>query len=83
MTGQNYINIPPRSLRVVVKANCSSSDTSRFIVNGPVYITSALNHMHYLGIEFINYCCFLCFTYIPKQYLRILLWRENISLKMH
>lgn len=49
--GQNYINIPPRSSRVVVKANCSSSDTSRFIVNGTVYITSALNHMHYLGRE--------------------------------
>lgn len=50
MVGQNYIHIPPRSPRVVVMANCSRSDTSRFIVNGKVNITSALNHMHYLGM---------------------------------
>ncbi|XP_061173636.1 DBH-like monooxygenase protein 2 homolog [Saccostrea echinata] len=51
LVGQNYIRIPPRSPRVVVTANCSRTDTSRFIVNGPVYFTRALNHMHYLGRE--------------------------------
>ncbi|XP_061173634.1 DBH-like monooxygenase protein 2 homolog [Saccostrea echinata] len=51
MVGQNYIRIPRRAFRVVVTANCSHTDTSRFIVNGPVYFTRALNHMHYLGRE--------------------------------
>ncbi|XP_062622231.1 DBH-like monooxygenase protein 2 homolog [Saccostrea cucullata] len=51
MVGQNYIQIPPRSPRVVVTANCPRADTSQFIVNGPVYFTRALNHMHYLGRE--------------------------------
>jgi hypothetical protein len=47
--GQNYFEIPPRKNEVIVTGQCNSLS-----VNGTVYITRALNHMHYLG-KFIGH----------------------------
>ncbi|XP_062619795.1 tyramine beta-hydroxylase-like [Saccostrea cucullata] len=50
MVGQDYLEIPPGKDRVEVDAKCSAKDTN-MIFTGPVYITKAFNHMHYLGRE--------------------------------
>ena len=46
--GQNILEIPPLTQSVSTEGRCKGSCTSR-IMNGPVYITSTGNHMHYLG----------------------------------
>ncbi|XP_061190243.1 dopamine beta-hydroxylase-like [Saccostrea echinata] len=50
VVGQDYLEIPPGKERVEVDAVCSSEDT-RIILSGPVYITRSFNHMHYLDRE--------------------------------
>ncbi|XP_048751456.2 DBH-like monooxygenase protein 2 [Ostrea edulis] len=50
MVGQEYLEIPPSKERVEVEAVCSADDTW-MALSGPVYVTRALNHMHYLGRE--------------------------------
>ncbi|XP_062566816.1 tyramine beta-hydroxylase-like [Saccostrea cucullata] len=50
VVGQDYLEIPPGKDRVEVDAICSADITSR-LLSGPVYITRAFNHMHYLGRE--------------------------------
>jgi dopamine beta-monooxygenase len=42
--GQSYFEIPPRREEVIVTGQCDSPS-----VNGTVYLTRAINHMHYLG----------------------------------
>ncbi|XP_033732124.1 dopamine beta-hydroxylase-like [Pecten maximus] len=48
MIGQNYIVIPPGEEAYKVEGTCTKDCTSRKL-SGTVYITRALNHMHYLG----------------------------------
>ncbi|KAK7103292.1 putative DBH-like monooxygenase protein 2 [Littorina saxatilis] len=48
MTGQNYIQIPPRSPDTLATSDCSSTCTNN-LMTGDIHITSAANHMHYLG----------------------------------
>lgn len=48
MTGQNFIQIPPRSHDVMATSDCSSTCT-RNLLQGDIYVTDAANHMHYLG----------------------------------
>ena len=46
--GQTYLEIPPRMPSVVHQGTCTSTCT-RKLLKGPIHITAALNHMHYLG----------------------------------
>jgi hypothetical protein len=46
--GQHYLEIPPGRERVETDAVCRGEDT-QVILSGPIYITEASNHMHYLG----------------------------------
>ncbi|OWF46513.1 Tyramine beta-hydroxylase [Mizuhopecten yessoensis] len=46
--GLSHSDIPPGEAEFEVEAWCRSDCTSRYL-SGPVYITKALNHMHYLG----------------------------------
>lgn len=48
MIGQLYLEIPPHKDRVEATAVCSPEDT-RIALTGPVNISRAFNHMHYLG----------------------------------
>ena len=48
MIGQNYIEIPPGQESVEVVGECTKEDT-RLILKAPIYVTQALNHMHYMG----------------------------------
>ena len=48
MIGQGYIEIPPGHESVEVTGECTKEDT-RLILKAPIYITQALNHMHYMG----------------------------------
>ncbi|XP_048751432.2 tyramine beta-hydroxylase-like isoform X1 [Ostrea edulis] len=48
--GQHYLEIPPGKERVEIDAVCRGEDT-RAILSGPIYVTEASNHMHYLGRE--------------------------------
>ncbi|XP_033727143.1 peptidyl-glycine alpha-amidating monooxygenase A-like [Pecten maximus] len=46
--GSQYFEIPPGEKEVKVEGWCSSDCSSR-LLTGPMYITTAHNHMHYLG----------------------------------
>ncbi|OWF52616.1 tyramine beta-hydroxylase-like [Mizuhopecten yessoensis] len=46
--GSSYFEIPPGEEEFEVEAWCRNDCTSRYL-SGPVYITRAENHMHYLG----------------------------------
>ncbi|XP_060084217.1 tyramine beta-hydroxylase-like [Ylistrum balloti] len=48
MIGQNYLAIPPGEASYTVESTCTQYCTSR-LLSDTVYITRALNHMHYLG----------------------------------
>ncbi|ESO89632.1 hypothetical protein LOTGIDRAFT_234237 [Lottia gigantea] len=48
-TGQLYLEIPPLSPRVVQQSTCSGYCT-RKQMNQSIFLTSGLNHMHYLGV---------------------------------
>lgn len=48
MIGQSFLEIPPRKEHVEATSVCTADDT-KIILQGPVYVTRALNHMHYLG----------------------------------
>ena len=48
MLGQTYIHIPPRSAHTLATADCSSVCT-RKLLDRDIYVTEAVNHMHYLG----------------------------------
>ncbi|XP_052692764.1 DBH-like monooxygenase protein 2 homolog isoform X1 [Crassostrea angulata] len=50
MIGQTFLEIPPRKEHVEATSVCTAADTW-MILKGPVYVTRALNHMHYLGRE--------------------------------
>lgn len=43
--GQNFFEIPPQQQEVYVTGRCNN-----LALNGPVNITRAINHMHYLGM---------------------------------
>ncbi|KAK6190938.1 hypothetical protein SNE40_002698 [Patella caerulea] len=49
-TGQLYLEIPPLMPKVVQQSTCSSSCTKKTF-NGSIFLTTGLNHMHYLGIS--------------------------------
>ena len=49
LVGQNYLELPPGEERVTVDGTCTS-DMSSIRMSGPVKITRAVNHMHYLGM---------------------------------
>lgn len=46
--GQQILNIPPGQTSVVHHGVCSPR-CSQLLLKGPIHVTSALNHMHYLG----------------------------------
>ncbi|XP_033727098.1 peptidylglycine alpha-amidating monooxygenase-like [Pecten maximus] len=46
--GTRYFEIPPGEQEVKVEGRCST-DCSSLLLTGPVYITMANSHMHYLG----------------------------------
>ncbi|KAK7506928.1 hypothetical protein BaRGS_00001779, partial [Batillaria attramentaria] len=48
MTGQDHIVIPPRSLDTVITSDCTNTCT-RNKLTGDIYVTTAADHMHYLG----------------------------------
>nr|KAG5701886.1 hypothetical protein BaRGS_014951 [Batillaria attramentaria] len=48
--GQVSLDIPPGRDSVVYHGACTSGCTNH-IMKGPIHITNALNHMHYLGIR--------------------------------
>ncbi|ESO98732.1 hypothetical protein LOTGIDRAFT_158680 [Lottia gigantea] len=48
--GANYLNIPPGVERTTYVSYCPAQCTDMFI-NDKVYIASANNHMHYLGVS--------------------------------
>ena len=48
LVGQERLVIPPGRQGVVFDSVCSSRCTSE-LLRGPVHITRAINHMHYLG----------------------------------
>lgn len=43
--GQNFFEIPPQQEEVHVTGRCNN-----LALNGPINITRAINHMHYLGM---------------------------------
>ncbi|XP_067676503.1 MOXD1 homolog 1-like [Haliotis asinina] len=49
-TGQDALLIPPGETSVKVHSTVPSACTSRFFT-GTIYVTAALNHMHYLGVS--------------------------------
>ncbi|KAK3607129.1 hypothetical protein CHS0354_036070 [Potamilus streckersoni] len=49
VTGQTILNIPPQKESVAIEGGCPIECTAA-IMNGPVYVTAVINHMHYLGI---------------------------------
>ncbi|XP_070176429.1 dopamine beta-hydroxylase-like [Littorina saxatilis] len=48
--GQEFLEIPPGRPSVTAVGSCSADCTRRYM-DSPIYITSALNHMHYLGVQ--------------------------------
>ncbi|XP_048245467.1 uncharacterized protein LOC124143521 [Haliotis rufescens] len=46
--GQNFLEIPPGKERTTFTSKCSS-DCTGAALNGPIQVTGAINHMHYLG----------------------------------
>ena len=48
MIGQSYLEIPPGQTAHSTEGRCAGSCTP-YLMDGPVYITEAFNHMHYLG----------------------------------
>ncbi|XP_063420670.1 DBH-like monooxygenase protein 1 [Mytilus trossulus] len=48
--GQEYLNIPPRVPNISFRSSCSSACTEVMFPKG-VFITRAVNHMHYKGIQ--------------------------------
>ncbi|XP_041368430.1 DBH-like monooxygenase protein 2 homolog [Gigantopelta aegis] len=50
MTGAMWLEIPPGQPRVTQSSLCPAECTNE-ILKGPIHVTSALNHMHYLGFE--------------------------------
>ena len=48
MIGQYYLDIPPGRESVEIGGDCPS-DITQIMLTGPVYVTSAFNHMHYMG----------------------------------
>lgn len=50
LTGQTYLQIPPRQERVVQEGTCSP-DCTRRQITGSIFITRGFNHMHYMGRE--------------------------------
>ncbi|CAG2219261.1 unnamed protein product [Mytilus edulis] len=48
--GQEYLNIPPRVPNISFRSRCSSACTEVMFPKG-VFITRAVNHMHYKGIQ--------------------------------
>jgi hypothetical protein len=69
LVGQDYLEIPPGKDRVEVDAVCSSDDTY-MALSGPVYVTRALNHMHYLGMIWFSFQSQRLYKYneINKRY---------------
>jgi len=54
VVGQEYLHIPPHSTGSTFTQTCPSTCTSEMLQE-PVYITRAVNHMHYLGEQFFGY----------------------------
>ncbi|KAK3087134.1 hypothetical protein FSP39_002131 [Pinctada imbricata] len=50
LVGQEYLEIPPGKKSVRFDSLCSSECTHH-LLKGPVHITRAINHMHYLGMK--------------------------------
>ncbi|ESO91706.1 hypothetical protein LOTGIDRAFT_233457 [Lottia gigantea] len=50
MTGQQYLEMPPLSPKIVQQSTCSPRCT-KYKFTDTIYITTGLNHMHYLGIS--------------------------------
>ncbi|XP_050411447.1 dopamine beta-hydroxylase [Patella vulgata] len=50
ITGQVYLEIPPLMPKVVQHSTCSSHCTKKTF-NSSIFLTTGLNHMHYLGIS--------------------------------
>ncbi|KAK7475230.1 hypothetical protein BaRGS_00033534, partial [Batillaria attramentaria] len=48
--GNTHFDIHPRQSHVTVEAKCSSTCTKTHLKE-PVYVTVAVNHMHYLGVS--------------------------------
>ncbi|XP_069119453.1 dopamine beta-hydroxylase-like [Argopecten irradians] len=48
--GQEFIEIPPRQPEVNFHSSCSGDCTAAMFPT-PIYITRAVNHMHYMGIK--------------------------------
>ena len=51
--GQSYLEIPPHQTSYSTEGRCKGSCTPQ-IMEGPIYITSSFNHMHYLGKKLIE-----------------------------
>ncbi|XP_025104358.1 DBH-like monooxygenase protein 1 homolog [Pomacea canaliculata] len=48
MTGQGYLQIPPYTDVTIATSDCTATCT-RTLLTGDIYVTDAINHMHYLG----------------------------------
>ena len=51
MTGQNFLEIPPGQNAYSTDGSCLGS-CNQHLMEGPVYIMEAFNHMHYLGEQY-------------------------------
>nr|KAG5700456.1 hypothetical protein BaRGS_013943 [Batillaria attramentaria] len=47
--GQEFLEIPPGQPIVTASGGCSADCTRNHVLSSPIYVTTALNHMHYLG----------------------------------
>ena len=52
LIGQSTLVIPPGREKFTANSTCSSECTEKKM-KGNIYLTGALNHMHYLGIHFL------------------------------
>jgi hypothetical protein len=48
MTGQFHLEIPPGESQYVASGSCGGSCLSQ-MMNGTIYVTKVINHMHLLG----------------------------------
>ena len=53
MTGQSYLEIPPGQYSYSTDGGCPGTCTSG-LMDGPVYVMEAFNHMHYLGEQYFK-----------------------------
>ena len=68
--GQEYLSIPPMTDNITYEATCPS-DCTIDMFKQKVYITRAINHMHYLGMfiwPFLRVFFFFLFFYSQRKY---------------